>query len=202
MCVCVSIYTPLCMHICYLRVRPISIWSFLTCVSIKFEVLSFDLFMFRSLFLKFWMNAVIFSTWLDRWLNVLLYKINAVVYFLHCCYLLRRIYQQISLVCLGNSSRFILFHIYNVFNSFDFLFYSISYNFCSVQFLVSKLVTCCVPAERKESLVNSVSSALSLLHMLTLDSDPTLHDYVKVSFFYSTSLCCFKDLVLLCFMDA
>ncbi|XP_050879903.1 serine/threonine-protein kinase ATM isoform X2 [Lathyrus oleraceus] len=48
-----------------------------------------------------------------------------------------------------------------------------------LQFLVSKLVVCCVPAERKESHDSSVTRALSLLHMLTLDSDPTLHDYVK-----------------------
>jgi len=178
----------LCIDIRYLPTCPVSIWS-ISCI-----IWSFDLFISHLLFLKFWVNAVIFSTWLDHWLDILLYKINAVVYFLHCCYLLRSTYRQISLVCLGNSSRFILFHFYNVINSFDF-FIPLFTTLCSAQFLVSKLVACCTPSQRKESCDSVVSRALSLLHMFTLDSDPSLHDYVKVSFFYSTSLCCFKDLV-------
>lgn len=191
------IYMSLCIDICYLPTCPVSIWS-ISCTIIKFEVL---ICFFLIYFFLNWVNAVIFSTWLDHWLDILLYKTNAVVYFLHCCYLLRSTYQQISLVCLGNSSRFILFHFYNIINSFDF-FIPLFTTLCSAQFLVSKLVACCTPSQRKESCDSVVSGALSLLHMFTLDSDPSMHDYVKVSFFYSTSLCCFKDLVLLCFMDA
>jgi len=53
----------------------------------------------------------------------------------------------------------------------------------TVQFLVSKLVACCIPsvANAEESCPPS-SQVFSLLHLLTVDSDPSLHDYIRVSF--------------------
>ncbi|KAK2442878.1 serine/threonine-protein kinase ATM [Trifolium repens] len=48
-----------------------------------------------------------------------------------------------------------------------------------LQFLVSKLVACCIPSERKESRDSFVSKGLPLLHKFTLKSDPSMHDYVK-----------------------
>ncbi|XP_045816356.1 serine/threonine-protein kinase ATM isoform X4 [Trifolium pratense] len=48
-----------------------------------------------------------------------------------------------------------------------------------LQFLVSKLVACCIPSERKESLDSFISKALPLLRTFTLESDPSMHDYVK-----------------------
>ncbi|CAJ1975135.1 unnamed protein product [Sphenostylis stenocarpa] len=48
-----------------------------------------------------------------------------------------------------------------------------------LQFLVSKLVACCIPSKTKESSDSTASQALSLLHMLTVDSDSSLYDYVK-----------------------
>nr|XP_012571741.1 serine/threonine-protein kinase ATM isoform X3 [Cicer arietinum] len=48
-----------------------------------------------------------------------------------------------------------------------------------LQFLVSKLVACCIPSINKESCDSSVLRALSLLCMFTLDSDPSMHDYIK-----------------------
>ncbi|KAK7350621.1 hypothetical protein VNO77_09440 [Canavalia gladiata] len=48
-----------------------------------------------------------------------------------------------------------------------------------LQFLVSKLVACCIPSKPKESCESTASQALSLLRMLTVDSDPSLYDYIK-----------------------
>ncbi|XP_019416969.1 PREDICTED: serine/threonine-protein kinase ATM isoform X2 [Lupinus angustifolius] len=48
-----------------------------------------------------------------------------------------------------------------------------------LQFLVSKLVACCVPSETKGSCDSPTSHVLSLLHLLTVDSDPSMYDYVK-----------------------
>lgn len=49
-----------------------------------------------------------------------------------------------------------------------------------LQFLVSKLVACCIPAEnqREPSCVHS-SGVLSLIHQLTVDADPSLYDYIR-----------------------
>jgi len=66
---------------------------------------------------------------------------------------------------------------------------------CSVQFLVSKLVECCIPSKTKKFCDSTASQALSLLHMLTVDSDSSMYDYVKVSIQYSTGICGIKDLV-------
>ncbi|KAK7281904.1 hypothetical protein RIF29_10269 [Crotalaria pallida] len=48
-----------------------------------------------------------------------------------------------------------------------------------LQLVVSKLVACCIPSETKEPSDSTTSQVLSLLHMLTVDSDPSLFDYVK-----------------------
>ncbi|XP_027942226.1 serine/threonine-protein kinase ATM [Vigna unguiculata] len=48
-----------------------------------------------------------------------------------------------------------------------------------LQFLVSKLVACCIPSETQEYCDSSASQALSLLHMLIVDSDSSMYDYVK-----------------------
>ncbi|KAL9227455.1 hypothetical protein vseg_003141 [Gypsophila vaccaria] len=49
-----------------------------------------------------------------------------------------------------------------------------------LQYLVSKLVSCCIsPGSNAESLRISSSQVLSLLHLLTVDSDPSLHEYIK-----------------------
>ncbi|XP_059644264.1 serine/threonine-protein kinase ATM [Cornus florida] len=49
-----------------------------------------------------------------------------------------------------------------------------------LQFLVSKLVACCIPSESSVELSSSQpSQVLSLLHQLTVDSDPSLYDYIK-----------------------
>ncbi|KAJ1384473.1 PIK-related kinase [Sesbania bispinosa] len=48
-----------------------------------------------------------------------------------------------------------------------------------LQFLVSKLVACCIPSKTKESCDSTTSQALSLLHMLTVDSDPSMYEYIK-----------------------
>ncbi|KAH1111940.1 hypothetical protein GYH30_010343 [Glycine max] len=48
-----------------------------------------------------------------------------------------------------------------------------------LQFLVSKLVACCIPSKTKESCDGTASQALSLLRMLTVDSDSSMYDYVK-----------------------
>ncbi|KAH9720220.1 serine/threonine-protein kinase ATM [Citrus sinensis] len=51
-----------------------------------------------------------------------------------------------------------------------------------LQFLVSKLVACCMPSEANEPSVSRSSQVLSLLLQLTVDSDPSLHDYIRVFF--------------------
>ncbi|XP_052731784.1 serine/threonine-protein kinase ATM isoform X5 [Vigna angularis] len=48
-----------------------------------------------------------------------------------------------------------------------------------LQFIVSKLVACCTPSKTQELCDSSASQALSLLHMLTVDSDSSMYDYVK-----------------------
>ncbi|KAG7021451.1 Serine/threonine-protein kinase ATM [Cucurbita argyrosperma subsp. argyrosperma] len=49
-----------------------------------------------------------------------------------------------------------------------------------LQFLISKLVACCIPTEADGgSLGNRSSLVLSLVHQLIMDSDPSLHDYIK-----------------------
>ncbi|XP_047265675.1 serine/threonine-protein kinase ATM isoform X3 [Capsicum annuum] len=49
-----------------------------------------------------------------------------------------------------------------------------------LQFLISKLVMWCVPSESSSKLSAATSSkVLSLLCQLTLDSDPSLHEYIK-----------------------
>ncbi|KAL2340902.1 hypothetical protein Fmac_008842 [Flemingia macrophylla] len=48
-----------------------------------------------------------------------------------------------------------------------------------LQFLVSKLVACCIPSKTKESCDSTASQAISLLRMLTVDSDSSLYDYIK-----------------------
>ncbi|KAI8543048.1 hypothetical protein RHMOL_Rhmol08G0188500 [Rhododendron molle] len=49
-----------------------------------------------------------------------------------------------------------------------------------LQYLVSKLVGCCIPLVPNSDLSGTQSSqVLSLLNQLTVDSDPSLHDYIK-----------------------
>ncbi|CAO2819072.1 unnamed protein product [Amaranthus hypochondriacus] len=49
-----------------------------------------------------------------------------------------------------------------------------------LQFLVPKLVACCIPlGSIAEKSCTSSSKVLSLLHLLTVDSDPSLHDYIR-----------------------
>lgn len=48
-----------------------------------------------------------------------------------------------------------------------------------LQFLVSKLVACCIPSEANEPSGSRSSQVLSLLLQLTVDSDPSLHDYIR-----------------------
>lgn len=53
--------------------------------------------------------------------------------------------------------------------------------FFPLQFLISKLVMCCISSESSPKLSADTSSqVLSLLSQLTLDSDPSLHEYIKV----------------------
>ncbi|XP_061349623.1 serine/threonine-protein kinase ATM-like [Gastrolobium bilobum] len=48
-----------------------------------------------------------------------------------------------------------------------------------LQFLVSKLVACCIPSKTKNLCDSTTSQVLSLLRMLTVDSDPSMYGYVK-----------------------
>ncbi|XP_047965261.1 serine/threonine-protein kinase ATM [Salvia hispanica] len=49
-----------------------------------------------------------------------------------------------------------------------------------LQFLVSKLVACCVPCESNDKISTTASSQLvSLLHQLTISCDSSLHEYIK-----------------------
>ncbi|KAJ0962868.1 hypothetical protein J5N97_027990 [Dioscorea zingiberensis] len=47
-----------------------------------------------------------------------------------------------------------------------------------LQFLVSKLVGCCIPSETQATNVFS-PKVISLLHQLTVDADPSLYDYIR-----------------------
>ena len=52
-----------------------------------------------------------------------------------------------------------------------------------LQFLVSKLVACCIPSEANgEDSGTRSSQVLSLLLQLTVDSDPAFYDYIRVRF--------------------
>ncbi|XP_010243049.1 PREDICTED: serine/threonine-protein kinase ATM isoform X1 [Nelumbo nucifera] len=48
-----------------------------------------------------------------------------------------------------------------------------------LQFLVSKLVSCCIPVQNTEPIGSQSSQVVSLLHQLILESDPSLHDYIR-----------------------
>ncbi|KAJ6760715.1 SERINE/THREONINE-PROTEIN KINASE ATM [Salix purpurea] len=48
-----------------------------------------------------------------------------------------------------------------------------------LQFLVSKLVACCIPSETSREIDTRTYEVLSLLRQLTVGSDPSLHDYVR-----------------------
>ncbi|XP_077244126.1 serine/Threonine-kinase ATM-like protein isoform X2 [Tasmannia lanceolata] len=49
-----------------------------------------------------------------------------------------------------------------------------------LQFLVSKLVACCIPSEsNREHYAIQSSKVISLLHELTVDADPSLRDYIR-----------------------
>ncbi|XP_019197259.1 PREDICTED: serine/threonine-protein kinase ATM isoform X3 [Ipomoea nil] len=49
-----------------------------------------------------------------------------------------------------------------------------------LQFLVSKLVKCCIPSDRNHKhTVEASSKVLLLLHQLTLDAHPSLYEYIK-----------------------
>ncbi|THG07383.1 hypothetical protein TEA_016175 [Camellia sinensis var. sinensis] len=58
-----------------------------------------------------------------------------------------------------------------------------------LQFLVSKLLACCIPPESNSDLSGTQSSqVVSLFNQLTVDSDPLLHDYIKVYLFCSLAI--------------
>ncbi|KAF7806084.1 serine/threonine-protein kinase ATM-like [Senna tora] len=49
-----------------------------------------------------------------------------------------------------------------------------------LQFLVSNLVACCIPSKGKQGCHSTkLSEVLSLLRMLTVDSDPSMYDYIR-----------------------
>ncbi|KAI9381278.1 hypothetical protein POPTR_015G076650v4 [Populus trichocarpa] len=48
-----------------------------------------------------------------------------------------------------------------------------------LQFLVSKLVACCIPSETSGEIGTRAYEIISLLRQLTVGSDPSLHDYVR-----------------------
>ncbi|XP_058091812.1 serine/threonine-protein kinase ATM isoform X2 [Magnolia sinica] len=48
-----------------------------------------------------------------------------------------------------------------------------------LQFLVSKLVACCIPSNNNLDPFVQSSRVLSLLHQLTVDADPSLYDYIR-----------------------
>ncbi|KAH9603108.1 hypothetical protein KSS87_015043, partial [Heliosperma pusillum] len=51
-----------------------------------------------------------------------------------------------------------------------------------LQYLVAKLVSCCIPSGSNTEISSpSSSQVLSLLHLLIVDSDPCLHAFIKVS---------------------
>ena len=60
-----------------------------------------------------------------------------------------------------------------------------------LQFLVSKMVACCIPSEANgENFGTRLSQVLSLLLLLTMDSDPAFHDYIKVGFLEANYFIC------------
>ncbi|RZR84441.1 hypothetical protein BHM03_00011277 [Ensete ventricosum] len=55
-----------------------------------------------------------------------------------------------------------------------------------LQFLVSKLVACCIPSEsQNEKAVPPPPAVISLLHELTVDADPLLLGYIRANRSYS-----------------
>lgn len=81
----------------------------------------------------------------------------------------------------------------HVFTSFPPQHSLLSYDFVSMQFLVSKLVACCIPSEANgEHSSTRSSQVLSLLLQLTVDSDPSLYDYIRVGFSESLEVDLFK----------
>uniref|UniRef100_A0A803L8L9 non-specific serine/threonine protein kinase n=1 Tax=Chenopodium quinoa TaxID=63459 RepID=A0A803L8L9_CHEQI len=55
-----------------------------------------------------------------------------------------------------------------------------SHRLAGIEFLVSKLVACCIPlGSNTDNSCTPSSQVLSLLHLLTVDSDPSLHDYIR-----------------------
>ncbi|XP_056686258.1 serine/threonine-protein kinase ATM isoform X2 [Spinacia oleracea] len=55
-----------------------------------------------------------------------------------------------------------------------------SHRLAGIEFLVSKLVACCIPlGSNSDNSCSPSSQVLSLLHLLTVDSDPSLHDYIR-----------------------
>ncbi|KAI8543061.1 hypothetical protein RHMOL_Rhmol08G0189100 [Rhododendron molle] len=96
--------------------------------------------------------SIIFSTWRGYLFVVMVYKTNVAVSFPRCSKHTEAAHQKKLLVCWVNS----------------------------FQYLVSKLVGCCIPLVPNSDLSGTQSSqVLSLLNQLTVDSDPSLHDYIK-----------------------
>nr|POF09348.1 serine/threonine-protein kinase atm [Quercus suber] len=51
-----------------------------------------------------------------------------------------------------------------------------------LQFLVSKLGACCIPSEANgKNSGTGLSQVLSLLLLLTVDSNPAFYDYIRIS---------------------
>jgi hypothetical protein len=81
----------------------------------------------------------------------------------------------------------------HVFSSFLSQHSLLSSDFVSLQFLVSKLVACCIPFEANgEHSGTRSSQVLSLLLQLTMDSDPSLYDYIRVGFSESLEIDLFQ----------
>ena len=60
-----------------------------------------------------------------------------------------------------------------------------------LQFLVSKLVACCIPSEANgEDSGTRLSQVLSLLLLLTVDSDPAFYDFIRVGFLEANYFIC------------
>ena len=138
------------------------------------------------------LNAVIFWIWLGNTSIVMHYKINAVVSLMDCLKHLKVTHPKKWWVCWGNNFRY-LSHV-----SWFIMIPShhppppspslrrcplLLYDYYMVQFLVSKLVACCVPskAHGEQSGMGS-SQVFSLLLELTVDCDPSLHDYISVAY--------------------
>lgn len=79
----------------------------------------------------------------------------------------------------------VLFHHHYL---FFLVYFEILFVNCAsaMQFLVSKLVECCVPSDSPSQLSTTHSSeVLSLLRSLTVEADPSLHNYIRVRFLVS-----------------